>query len=43
MQKDFLTQALGGPQIYKGKDMKTAHQHLKLKYQDFDVIVELLV
>jgi hypothetical protein len=34
---------LGGPKIYKGKDMKTAHQHLKLKDQDFTAIVENLV
>ena len=28
---------------YHGKDMREAHKHLKLKDQDFDVIVELLL
>ena len=30
-QKNFLTFATGGPNIYKGKDMRTAHKHFGLK------------
>jgi len=26
----FLTAALGGPENYKGKDMRTGHRHLHL-------------
>ena len=29
--------------MYKGKNMREAHIHLKLTDKDFDVIVELLV
>ena len=35
-QKNFLTFATGGPNIYKGKDMRTAHKHLGLKDIHFD-------
>ena len=42
MQKDFITTVLGGPKVYKGKDMRAAHAHIKLTDTDFDVIVELL-
>lgn len=42
-QKDFLTTVLGGPNVYKGKDMREAHKHMKLENKDFDVIVELIL
>ena len=41
-QKDFLTQAFGGPQIYKGKDMREAHKHLKLTEEQLGAIVQSL-
>ena len=34
-QKDFLTYAFGGTLMYKGKDMREAHQHL-VKEQDLN-------
>jgi hemoglobin len=37
-QKNFLTLALGGPKSYTGKDMRKAHQHLKLNDTHFDLI-----
>lgn len=41
-QKEFLTTAFGGPNIYKGKDMKAAHKGMGLKDLEFNAIVELL-
>ena len=35
-QKDFLTMVFGGPNNYKGRDMKDAHEHLKINQKDFD-------
>ena len=29
-QNAFFIQALGGPQVYKGRDMKSAHAHLRI-------------
>ena len=29
-QNAFFIQALGGPQVYRGRDMKTAHAHLAI-------------
>ena len=37
-QKNFLTVALGGPNLYAGRDMRSAHQHLKLEDLHFDLI-----
>jgi hemoglobin len=45
MQKEFLTFAFGGPNNYKGRDLRTAHAHLVQKGLNdthFDVIVEHL-
>lgn len=46
MQKSFLTFALGGPNNYKGKGMRIAHQRLVaekgLKESHFDAVVESL-
>ena len=38
-QKKFLTLALGGPNEYKGKDMRKAHEHLKLNDKHFDLVL----
>ncbi len=37
-QKNFFTMALGGPNIYAGRDMRKAHEHLKLEDIHFDLI-----
>lgn len=37
---DQVCQATGGPCVYKGKDMKTAHQHMNLTNADFDALVD---
>jgi methyl-accepting chemotaxis protein len=34
-QNAFFIQALGGPQVYRGRDMKTAHAHLAVTAEDF--------
>jgi methyl-accepting chemotaxis protein len=34
-QNAFFIQALGGPQVYRGRDMKTAHAHLAITAEDF--------
>jgi hemoglobin len=41
-QKSFLGAALGGPNAYKGKDLRKAHAYLELKESDFNVIAEHL-
>lgn len=41
-QKAFLTFAFGGPADYSGKDMRTAHAHMKLTEADFDAVMENL-
>lgn len=45
MQKDFLTMAFGGPNNYKGRDMRKAHMRpLKAGMNDthFDLVVQHL-
>jgi len=37
-QKAFLSAALGGPEPWKGKDMRKAHRHLDLTEADFNAI-----
>ncbi|MEJ5173485.1 MAG: group 1 truncated hemoglobin [Hydrogenothermaceae bacterium] len=37
----FICKATGGPCDYKGKDMKTAHQNLKITDKDWNRFVEL--
>jgi len=37
-QKAFLSAALGGPEPWKGKDMRKAHKHLDLTEADFGAI-----
>lgn len=41
-QTRFFTTALGGPQIYKGADMKTAHQHLPIEERHFGRVAQHL-
>lgn len=41
-QKSFLTVAFGGPNQYSGKDMRTAHAHMKLTEAHFDAVMENL-
>lgn len=35
---DFLVQAFGGPQRYKGEDMKTAHEGFDITQAEFDAL-----
>lgn len=41
-QKAFLTVAFGGPNSYTGKDLRTAHAHMKLTEAHFDAVIENL-
>lgn len=41
-QKAFLTVAFGGPNKYSGKDMRTAHAHMKLTEEHFNAVMENL-
>jgi hemoglobin len=35
---DFVTQATGGPAMYKGKDMKSSHANMQITNAEFDAI-----
>jgi hemoglobin len=41
-QKKFITYLTGGSNSYEGKDMRTAHKHLKLSDEHFDAIKNYL-
>ena len=41
-QTNFLATALGGPTIYQGTDLKTAHTGLMITSEDFTEVAELL-
>ena len=41
-QHDFITVALGGPNNYKGKDMREGHKHLGIKEDHFNAVVKHL-
>lgn len=41
-QKAFLTVAFGGPNKYSGKDMRSAHAHMKLTEEHFNAVMENL-
>jgi len=43
MQKSFIAWATGGPNKYEGRDMRKAHEKLKIEEKHFDEIVNLLV
>jgi len=38
-----LTTVTGGPNVYAGRDMKKAHEHLKLKNKHFNQIKKHLM
>jgi hemoglobin len=40
---DQIGQASGGPQVYKGKDMKTAHRGMGISTEEFNALVGDLV
>ncbi len=40
---DFLCEALGGPVIYTGRDMRTSHEGLHISERDWDVFVRVTV
>jgi hemoglobin len=42
-QRALLVQALGGPALYPGRDMKTAHAHLGITGDQFERMLEHLV
>jgi hemoglobin len=42
-QVTFFTMALGGPAIYRGKDMKTTHRGMGIKDAHFDAVAGHLV
>ena len=39
---DQFCQVLGGPCVYKGADMKSAHANLEIRKSDFNALVEVL-
>lgn len=41
-QRNFLTMALGGPNKYSGRDMRSSHAHMKLEDKHFDRVVKHL-
>ncbi len=36
---DFLCEAIGGPSIYRGRDMKTSHEGLSITERDWEIFV----
>jgi hemoglobin len=42
-QRAFIAAAIGGPEIYSGRDMAAAHEGLGITNQDFDAVVGHLV
>ena len=36
---DFLCEAIGGPIIYRGRDMKTSHEGLRISEREWDIFV----
>lgn len=36
---DFLCEAIGGPIIYRGRDMKTSHEGLRITQRDWDIFM----
>ena len=40
---DFLCEAIGGPVIYRGRDMKTSHEGLRITERDWDIFVAHIV
>jgi hemoglobin len=42
-QRAFIAAAIGGPSVYRGRDMATAHAKLGITGSDFDAVVGHLV
>lgn len=42
-QRAFIAAAIGGPEIYQGRDMASAHADLGIADSDFDAVVGHLV
>lgn len=42
-QRAFIAAAIGGPEIYAGRDMAVAHAALAISDEDFDAVVGYLV
>jgi hemoglobin len=42
-QRSFIAAALGGPEIFTGRDMASAHARLAISDADFDAVVSHLV
>ena len=42
-QRAFFGQALGGPEVYRGRDMRSAHANLQITQQHFDKVAGHLV
>jgi hemoglobin len=40
---DFLAEAFGGPVLYRGRDMKTAHEGLGVSERDWQAFVNIIV
>jgi hemoglobin len=40
---EHLCMVTGGPSVYRGRDMKSAHAGMKISHQEFDNFVEDLV
>ncbi|MDH5564275.1 MAG: methyl-accepting chemotaxis protein [Nitrospirota bacterium] len=41
-QMAFFSQALGGPEVYRGPDMKTVHEQMGIQQQHFDRVAQHL-
>jgi hemoglobin len=42
-QRSFIAAAIGGPEVFKGRDMATAHAGLNITHAHFDAVVGHLV
>lgn len=42
-QRSFIAAAIGGPEVFSGRDMGTAHAGLGISHADFDTVVGHLV
>lgn len=42
-QRSFIAAAIGGPEVFSGRDMKTAHAGLGITSADFDAVTGHLV
>ena len=42
-QRSFIAAAIGGPEIYRGRDMGAAHAGLGISHANFDAVVGHLV